>query len=65
MKRIKILYLIGSMDDGGAQRVILNHLKKLNNDNEIELKVLVYSDKSNSYCNKIIEQNKHSRLVLA
>lgn len=56
-EKIKILHIINHMNDGGAQRIVLNYLKDFNCDNDIELKVLVYKDKTNSYCNRIIEEN--------
>lgn len=55
-KKIKILQLIESMDDGGAQRIILNYLNDFHSDNDIEIKVLVYSDRTNSFCNRLIKK---------
>lgn len=59
-KKIKVLHLISHMNDGGAQRIVLNYLNDLNNDPDIEIKVLVYGDKTNSYCNKIISSNNYN-----
>ena len=59
-RKIKVLHLIESMNSGGAQRIVLNYLKDLSHDNQIELKVLVYNDKTNSYCNRIIEKENYN-----
>ncbi len=59
-KKIKVLHLIDHMNDGGAQRIVLNYLNDLSNDEDIEIKVLVYNNKTNSYCNRIISQNKYN-----
>ena len=59
-RKIRILQLIESMNDGGAQRVVLNYLKSFNDDPDIEMKLLVYHDLSDSFCNRIINEKKYN-----
>ena len=47
MKRIKVMSLIWSMGDGGAQQVIINYLRDFCNDPDIEFKVYVYTKPTN------------------
>lgn len=56
MKKIKIMHIIDDMNDGGAQRIILNYLRDLKNDEDVEIKLFVYGFKNNSYVNRIIEK---------
>lgn len=57
MKKIKVMSLIWSMGDGGAQQVIINYLRDFFNDPDIEFKVYVYTKPTNSkYDNEIAEK---------
>lgn len=60
MKKVKVLNIIWSMGDGGAQRIILNYLKAFNNDKDIDFKLLVYDKCNDSYCNKVIKENNYN-----
>lgn len=60
MKKIKVLNIIWSMGDGGAQRVVLNYLKAFKNDKDIDFKLLVYDKCTDSYCNKVIKENNYN-----
>lgn len=57
-RKIKVMTLIDTMDNGGAQRVVLNYLRDFKDDNDIEFKVFTYEGDTNSYCNKIIRNEK-------
>ena len=59
-EKIKILHLISHMNDGGAQRIVLNYFRDLQNDFDVELKLLVYGEKNNSFCNNEIEKNNYN-----
>lgn len=56
-KRIKVLHLIGMLNDGGAQKVVLNYLNDWKEDKEVEVKLLVYSNKINSICSQTLDNN--------
>lgn len=55
--KIKVMHLIGSMGDGGAQRIVLNYLYDFKSDPDIELKLYVFSHPTNSYCDRKIKEN--------
>ena len=59
-QKIKVLHLISHMNDGGAQRIVLNYLNDLSEDDDLEIKVLVYGEKTNSYCNNIIDEKQYN-----
>ncbi len=48
MKKLKIMNLIWSMGDGGAQQVVINYLRDFNNDPDIEFKLYVYTKPTTS-----------------
>lgn len=43
-KKIKVMHMIWSMGDGGAQQVVINYLRDFNNDPDIEIKLYVYTN---------------------
>lgn len=50
------MHLIWSMGDGGAQQVVLNYLKDFKDDDDIELKLFVYTHPTNSKYDKYIKE---------
>ena len=57
MKKIKVMNMIWSMRDGGAQQVIINYLRNFHNDPDIELKLYVYTKPTDSkYDREITEK---------
>lgn len=57
MKKIKVMHMIWSMGDGGAQQVIINYLRDFRNDPDIELKLYVYTKPTDSkYDREIAEK---------
>ncbi len=57
--KIKVLHLICMMNDAGAQKIVMNYLNDFNNDEDIEMRVLVYSNISNSNNDKKIEKENY------
>lgn len=57
-QKIKVMHLINHMGEGGAQRIVLNYLEDLKNDDDIELKLYVYKKATNSHWNKIVKEKK-------
>lgn len=47
-KKIKVMHMIWSMGDGGAQQVVINYLRDFNNDPDIEIKLYVYTKPTTS-----------------
>lgn len=47
-RKIKVMHMIWSMGDGGAQQVVINYLRDLNNDPDIEIKLYVYTKPTDS-----------------
>lgn len=56
MKKLKVMHIIWNMNDGGAQKVILNYLEDFESDPDISLEVFVFKEKVDSICNKIIDK---------
>ena len=54
-KKIKVMNLIYSMNDGGAEHIVLNYLRDFKNDPDIEFRLFVYLGSNNSECNEIIK----------
>lgn len=48
MKKIKVLSLIWSMGAGGAQQILINYLRDFQYDDDIEFKVCVYTEPTES-----------------
>lgn len=59
-KKIKIMHLIGSMGDGGAQKIVLSYIEDFRNDKEVELKLYVSESKTDSIYDKLIEANGYN-----
>lgn len=53
-KRLKVMHIIWNMNDGGAQKVILNYLRDFRDDPDLEIKLYVYKERENSICNREI-----------
>ena len=65
MKKIKVLNIITDMNNGGAQRIVLNYLEDLSNDDIIDFRVLVInSGNKDSYCYKKIKQENYNVVFL-
>ena len=64
MKKIKVMHMIWSMGDGGAQQVIINYLRDFHNDPDIELKLYVYAKPTNSKYDKEIAENGYNVVYL-
>lgn len=63
-KRIKVVALIFSMKQGGAEQIVMNNLRDLSNDPDIEFKVVVFNTRSDSkYCREIEEQHYPVRFM--
>ena len=57
MKKIKVMSLIWSMGDGGAQQVVLNYLRDFQNDPDIDFWLYVYTSPTNSkYDREILKE---------
>lgn len=58
MKKIKVMNLIWSMGDGGAQQVVINYLRAFQNDPDMDFRLYVYTGPTNSkYDQEIREKN--------
>lgn len=57
-KKIKVMHMIWSMGDGGAQQVVINYLRDFNNDSDIDFRVYVYTKPTISKYDKEIEEKK-------
>lgn len=55
-EKIKVMHLIWSMSEGGAQQIVLNYLKDFKCDKDIELKLFVYTNPTNSKYDRFIKQ---------
>lgn len=60
MKKIKVMNMIWSMRDGGAQQVIINYLRDFHNDPDIELKLYVYTKPTDSKYDREIAENGYN-----
>ena len=58
MKTKKILHIISSMDDGGAQRVVLDYLERKGSLNKYDLEFLSLNPPTNSTYDIYIKHNK-------
>lgn len=57
MKRIKVMNMIWSMEEGGAQQVILNYLRDFQNDPDIDFRLYVYTGPTGSkYDREILKE---------
>lgn len=60
MNKKKVLTMISSMGDGGAQRIVLNYMDFFYNDNDVEMKLLVYNHNNHTYCDNYMEERKYN-----
>lgn len=60
MRKIKVMHMIWSMGDGGAQQVIINYLRDFHNDPDIELKLYVYTKPTDSKYDREITENGYN-----
>lgn len=58
--RIKVMHLIWSMGDGGAQRIVLNYLRDFQDDADIELRLFVYNYPTDSCYDREIKQKHYN-----
>ena len=63
-KKIKVMHMIWSMGDGGAQQVVINYLRDFNNDPDIELKLYVYIKPTDSKYDKEIAEKGYDVVYL-
>ena len=63
-RNIKVMHMIWSMGDGGAQQVILNYLRDFNNDPDIELKLYVYTEPTDSKYDREIAEKGYNVVYL-
>ena len=54
------MYLIGSMSDGGAQRILINYLEDLSKDRDIDAKLYVGKSNLNSYYDELLKKNNYN-----
>ncbi len=59
-RKLKVMHMIWSMGDGGAQRVVLNYLRDFKNDPDIELKLYVYASATDSVCDEEIKAKAYN-----
>ena len=60
MDKVKVMSLIWSMGDGGAQQVLINYLRDFKDDLDIDFRVYVYTEPTKSKYDKEIEDNNYS-----
>ena len=58
MDKVKVMSLIWSMGDGGAQQVLINYLRDFKDDPDIDFRVYVYKEPTISKYDKEIEEKK-------
>lgn len=59
-RKIKVMHMIWSMKDGGAQQIIINYLRDFHNDPDIELKLYVYTKPTDSKYDREIAENGYN-----
>lgn len=64
MKKIKVMNMIWSMKDGGAQQIVLNYLRDFQNDPDIEFRLCVYTSATNSKYDKEIKEKGYNVVYL-
>ena len=64
MKKIKVMNMIWSMGDGGAQQVVLNYLRDFQNDPDIDFWLYVYTSPTNSKYDLEILKEKYNVVYL-
>lgn len=63
-RKIKVMGLIWSMGDGGAERVALNCLEMFQNDEDIDFTLFVYCKPDDSFCNQVIRNQGYAVIYL-
>ncbi|MFQ9416818.1 MAG: hypothetical protein ACLR15_00015 [Lachnospiraceae bacterium] len=63
-RKIKVMHMIWSMGDGGAQQVVINYLRDFNNDPDIEFKLYVYTKPTDSKYDMEIKKEKYNVVYL-
>lgn len=64
MSKIKVMNVIWSMNAGGAQQIVLNYLKYFKNDPQIDFVLYVYTSKTQSIYDRLIEENGYNVVYL-
>ncbi len=64
MSKIKVLNLIWSMGDGGAQQVVINYLRDFQNDNDIDFTLCVYTSPTKSKYDREIKEKGYNVIYL-
>ena len=63
-RKIKVMHMIWSMGDGGAQQVVINYLRDFNNDPDIEFKLYVYTRPTTSKYDLEIKREGYNVIYL-
>ena len=63
-RKIKVMNMIWSMVDGGAQQVVINYLRDFNNDPDIEFKLYVYTRPTTSKYDLEIKREGYNVIYL-
>lgn len=63
-KKIKVMHMIWSMGDGGAQQVIINYLRDFHDDLDIEFKLYVYTKPTDSKYDREIAEKGYNVVYL-
>lgn len=64
MKKIKVMNLIWSMGDGGAQQIVLNYLRAFHEDPDIDFRLYVYTEPTNSKYDQEIKEKNYNVVYL-
>ncbi len=56
-RKLKVMHMVWSMGDGGAQRVILNYLRDFKEDPDLDMQLYVYNNAEDSFCNREIREH--------
>lgn len=64
MKKIKVMNLIWTMGDGGAQQIVLNYLRAFHNDPDIDFRLYVYTGPTNSKYDREIREKNYNVVYL-
>lgn len=60
MDKVKVMSLIWSMGDGGAQQVLINYLRDFKDDPDIDFRVCVYTEPTKSKYDREIEDKNYN-----
>lgn len=64
MKKIKVMNLIWSMGDGGAQQIVLNYLRAFHEDPDIDFRLYVYTGSTDSKYDREIKEKNYNVVYL-